>query len=237
MEQNSKPARKRKGNESKPTADLRAKRLFSLKQVVARMMKACIPEYKECAIEEIIRDCLSPGPSSTGSGNAETEPWNDSAEHVPNLSSEKILPGEEHAVHLDVLFEAKLPKSMNSQDKMLIGIEIQNDFKSIDKLIARGIFYLAVMTVSQYGERFQAPHYGKMIPVCSIWVCPMAPKKLASTILTIHNVIEVEPKEKQQEIQKHLDHKMSQTLVAINLNGDVKPPDDIRGFLWTLMHP
>ena len=39
---------------SKLTHDLKAKRLFSLKQVVARLLKECIPEYRDCQLEDIV---------------------------------------------------------------------------------------------------------------------------------------------------------------------------------------
>lgn len=156
--------------------DAACKRLLSERQILARIMKECIEEYKNCDVHDIEEKYI---------------------EGTPQVSSVPVLPDEEgtiisgmdtedKSIHegtvtYDVKFRATLP---NTDDRIsiIINVEAQNDFYPGYPLISRAVFYCCRMISSQYGREFTGSSYDKIKKVYSIWICMNPPKRRENTI-------------------------------------------------------
>ena len=96
---------------SRATLDANAKRLFSNKQIIARFMKALIPEYLHESLTTIMSERLADKLSTT----------TPSPEFAKPLGTELILPHND-ILSLDLLFEAHSPTL--ACNRQLINIEI-----------------------------------------------------------------------------------------------------------------
>ena len=104
--------------------DRYCKRIFSNKQILARLLKEYIAEYKTLSLKEIMK-CLG----------------NEKEEYVSNLNleDESVLGS---LVRYDILFVADIPKSDKQQ---MINIEIQmNDRPRIPVAKASGILLQSI---------------------------------------------------------------------------------------------
>ena len=98
--------------------DNRAKALFSLKPVIARIAQACVPELRDLSCKIIAEECLESFHSPSGDF---------SSDFAKVLSTERPLPNSFH-ITCDLLFELHPPKSIPVKWKpQLLNIEIQND--------------------------------------------------------------------------------------------------------------
>lgn len=153
-------------NKVKAKIDKCSKAIISSRQVLARILQAVVPEYKECTIDEILPLI------GHVAVDEETVNMDDSAVDL----SEKV-PGEgtedssitEGTRYYDMKFSAVTPD--NKTIGLIINIEIQNDFNTDYPLIKRAIYYASRMISSQYGTIFTKSEYGKIQKVYSIWIC------------------------------------------------------------------
>jgi len=156
--------------------DAACKRVLSEKAILARIMKACLDEYKDCDVNEIAEKYIEGRPQVSA---------------VPVLPDEggTIISGmdtEDKSVHegtvtYDIRFRAIVPDS-GQQIGLIINVEAQNDFYPGYPLIKRGIYYCCRMISSQYGREFTGSHYEKLKKVYSIWICMNPPKNRENTI-------------------------------------------------------
>ena len=156
--------------------DAACKRVLSEKAILARIMKACLEEYKDCDVNEIAEKYIEGQPQVSA---------------VPVLPDEDstIISGmdtEDKSVHegtvtYDIRFRAIVPGS-EERIALIINVEAQNDFYPGYPIIKRGIYYCCRMISSQYGREFTGPHYEKIKKVYSIWICMKPPKSRANTI-------------------------------------------------------
>ena len=105
--------------EQKSSYDAACKKLLSNKVILAHIMKGCIAEYKDCAIEDIIEKYIIGEPDIAGVPVHMDE-------HISAYSVEDTSI-DEGVVTYDIRFTALLPDSMN-RVKLIINIEAQNDF-------------------------------------------------------------------------------------------------------------
>jgi len=156
--------------------DAACKRVLSEKAILARIMKACLDEYKDCDVNEIVEKYI---------------------EGQPQVSAVPVLPDEggtiisgmdtedksvrEGTVTYDIRFRAVVPDSKEPIG-LIVNLESQNDFYPGYPLIKRGIYYCCRMISSQYGREFIGAQYGKIKKVYSIWICMNPPKQRANTI-------------------------------------------------------
>ena len=122
-----------------PTADASAKRLFSLKQVAGYFLKECLPEYRGCALETIVKKYLAAAPCDAAADGAGAGP-----EYVRRLGTELLLPHDD-ILHLDLVFEALTP----SGGRQLVEMEMRNDSDKVDRLIGRGMLYAYGLGLSE----------------------------------------------------------------------------------------
>lgn len=156
--------------------DAACKRVLSEKAILARIMKSCLEEYKDCDVDDIEKKYI---------------------EGQPQVSSIPVLPDEvgtivngmdtedkslhEGTVYYDIRFRAVAPNT-GEYIALILNVEAQNDFYPGYPLIKRGIYYCCRMVSSQYGREFTDSQYGKIRKVYSIWICMHPPKNRANTI-------------------------------------------------------
>ena len=136
--------------------DAACKSVLSEKAILARIMKACLEEYKDCDVNDITEKYI---------------------EGQPQVSAVPVLPDEggtlisgmdtedkslhEGTVNYDIRFRSIVPGS-DKRIALIINVEAQNDFYPGYPLLMRGIFYCCRMVSSQYGREFTGPHYEKI---------------------------------------------------------------------------
>ncbi|MDE7242596.1 MAG: hypothetical protein K2O18_01280 [Oscillospiraceae bacterium] len=156
--------------------DAACKRVLSEKAILARIMKSCLEEYKDCDVGDIAEKYI---------------------EGQPQVSAVPVLPDEdstvingmdtedksvyEGTVTYDIRFRAIVPGS-DERIALIINVEAQNDFYPGYPLIKRGIYYCCRMISSQHGREFTGSHYEKIKKVYSIWICMNPPKSRENTI-------------------------------------------------------
>ena len=160
----------------KASFDAACKRLLADKNILAQIMKSCIPEYQQCTIDDIIYHYIE-GTPRIGQDNVHPD---EIPERIRGLNTEDTTITE-GTVFYDIRFEALAPSS-GEEISLLINIEAQNNFYPGYPLIKRGIYYCSRMTSAQYGTYFCASDYGSIKKVYSIWVCTSPPKFRENTI-------------------------------------------------------
>ena len=189
--------------------DEACKRVLSEKPVLARIMKACLEEYKDCGVDEIAKKYI---------------------EGTPQVSSVPVLPDEggtiirgmdtedksnrERNITYDIRFRAVVPGT-KMRISLIINVEAQNDFYPGYPLVTRGVYYCSRSISSQYGREFTDSHYEKVKKVYSIWICMDPPKYRANTIaryrLTEENLV--------GEVAEPVEHYDLLSIVMICLGG------------------
>ena len=178
--------------------DAACKRVLSEKAILARIMKSCLEEYKDCDVNDIAEKYI---------------------EGTPQVSAVPVLPDEEgtvisgmdtedKSVHegtvtYDIRFRAIVPDS-RERIALIINVEAQNDFYPGYPLIVRGIYYCCRMISSQYGREFTGSHYEKIKKVYSIWICMDPPKNRENTI-TRYRLVEENLVGEAKELVKNYD--------------------------------
>jgi len=102
--------------------DEACKRLLSEKQILARIMKACMKEYQNCSVDDIAEKYIEGQPQP-------------SAEPVFPDKPNSIITGmdtedksrREHTVYYDIRFRSLLPNSKENVG-IIINVEAQNNF-------------------------------------------------------------------------------------------------------------
>ena len=156
--------------------DAACKRVLSEKAILARIMKSCLEEYKDCDVNDIAEKYIEGQPQVSA---------------VPVLPDEDstIISGmdtEDKSVHegtvtYDIRFRAIVPSS-GERIALIINVEAQNDFYPGYPLIMRAIYYCCRIISSQYGREFTNSHYEKIKKVYSIFICMSPPKNRQNTI-------------------------------------------------------
>jgi len=163
--------------------DAACKRVLSEKAILARIMKACLEEYKNCDVNDIAGKYI---------------------EGQPQVSEVPVLPDEsgsvisgmdtedksirEGSVTYDIRFRAVVPGT-EEQIGLIINVEAQNDFYPGYPIITRGVYYCCRIISSQYGREFTGSHYERIKKVYSIWIC-MNPPKYRKNSITRYRLVE-----------------------------------------------
>lgn len=202
-------------------SDSWSKRLFTLRQVLARIAIACIPELSGLPQDVVAQECLG-GPTECG------------PEYVRSIGGELILPND-CLVTSDLVFGIWMPSQKSKQPSQLLNLEIQNDSRNLDRIIGRGMLYSSGILCSEYGIFYSYPKYEKCKTVNTVWICPAAPSARSGTVLrfrmqpegmTAENAIKWLPKNSYDKLR----------MVIVNINGDTGwSKKDLTGFVWTLM--
>ncbi len=162
-------------SEYKAHYDAACKRLISEKQILARIMKYTLNEYKHLSIPRIIA-CIEGNPVV----GIETVFPNTKMPVIRGDNTEDASI-DEGIVHFDIKFRALIPRS-DERKEIIINVEAQNNFYQKYPIIVRAIYYVSRMISSQYGTEFTNSEYEKIKKVASIWICPNPPKYRRNTI-------------------------------------------------------
>ena len=152
------------------------KDMLAYKEVLAHIMKTCVPEYKDCTIPEIIGYIEhDPEVGQVGVHPDETNP-----PKIQGMSTESNSTTEERVVY-DVRFSAVAPGE-DGKIGLIINIEAQSKYHPGYPLVKRAIYYCGRMLSAQYGSVFTRSHYGEIQKVYSIWICSHPAKERENTI-------------------------------------------------------
>ena len=163
--------------------DAACKRVLSEKAILARIMKACLEEYKDCDVNDIAEKYI------------EGQPQVSTVPVLPDEDSTIIsgMDTEDKSVHegtvtYDIRFRAIVPGS-GERIALIINVEAQNDFYPGYPLIMRAIYYCGRIISSQHGREFTNSHYEKIKKVYSIFIC-MSPPKYRQNTITRYRLME-----------------------------------------------
>lgn len=153
-------------NESGFAYDTNVKYLLADKQILSRILKYTVEEFREMDIEDII-DCIG---DDIEIGTRPVDAGLSNLGRVKGTVTEDNVPGE-GIIYYDIRFTAYLKKK---EMKILINIEAQ---KSTDSgklgyhLENRIVFYLARMISAQKQTEFFHSDFDNLKKVRSIWLC------------------------------------------------------------------
>ena len=156
--------------------DAACKRVLSEKAILARIMKSCLEEYKDCDVGDIAEKYIEGQPQVS---NLPVLP--DEGGTVINGMDTEDKSVREGMVTYDIRFHAVVPDS-REEIGLIVNVEAQNDFYPGYPLTKRGIYYCCRMISSQHGREFTGSHYEKIKKVYSIWICMNPPKSQGNTI-------------------------------------------------------
>ena len=156
------------------------KKILANKIILAWIMKSCLPEYRDCSIDEIAGQYIEGEPQISKTALHQDEQISDTAPTIKGLNTEdtSICEG---TVTFDIRFNAVAPISGNLIS-LIINVEAQNDFYPGYPIIKRNIYYCSRMISAQYGTEFTNAHYEKIKKVYSIFICMNPPKNRKNTI-------------------------------------------------------
>ncbi|MCM1246764.1 MAG: hypothetical protein NC293_14085, partial [Roseburia sp.] len=136
--------------------DNNCRNLLANKQILARILKTCVTEFKDCSIKEIEEKYIEGTPQVSEVAVHRDE----SAEFIGGIGKEDVTMKEGTAIY-DIYFWVISPKD-GEMIRLLINVESQNDFYPGYPLAKRGIYYCSRMISSQYGTEFSDSHYEKL---------------------------------------------------------------------------
>lgn len=146
--------------EEKAKLDASCKRLLSHKIILAWILKECLEEFQDLAIDEIVRTCFDGTPEvSETAVHVDESRIEDSSIDGLNTEDNTISEG---TVTYDIRFAATAP-GLDGQIGVYINIEAQNDFHTGYPIVKRGVYYGSRMISRQYGVVFTKSHYEKII--------------------------------------------------------------------------
>ena len=145
------------------TQDNVIKMLFTHKQIVAIMLRECLPEFNGVPLNFITEKCL------------------DGLEDMDYLIGDKTHGNA--GTDMDICLHARLPKDLDSQVGVIINIEVQQNFHPGYDIIKRGIYYGCSLIAMEKETVFADSDYDNLKKVYSIWICLDVPLDKANTII------------------------------------------------------
>ena len=138
--------------EMKERYDAHCKRLLSHKPILARIMKGCMEEYRDCPVEEIeslIEGTPAVGtfPLHGGQPVAGENPRRHGADVIYGQNTEDASPTD-GIICYDIRFTALAP-STKEPIQLIINVEAQNRFKPGYPLVKRGVYYASRLISAQ----------------------------------------------------------------------------------------
>jgi len=152
------------------------KSLLKDKQIMARILKACVEEFSDCQLDDIIKYAFV-GEVHVGSYPVDRDAV---APEVANEDTEDSVLNE-GLIRYDLRFTVIVPNS-EEQVSLIINIEAQNDHYPGYDLVTRAIYYCSRMIASQKNSVFFSDDYHKIRKVYSIWLCMNPPEKEKNSI-------------------------------------------------------
>ena len=154
-------ARTIENNSDHISYDAVCKQLLSEKSILAWIMKYCVSECQEMAVEDIIR-CIEASPSVSVTPVFLDEKNTTLINGMNTVNTSR----DEGTVVFDILFAAMIPSP--KPVRLIINVEAQADFSPHYPLPSRAEYYSARLISSQKGREFTDSHYGEIKKVYSI---------------------------------------------------------------------
>ena len=173
--------------------DTVAKRLFSINEIIAWILKLCIEEFSTINVQDIVNEWLAKADKRIG-----TEPV------LPDVPPRRSAIGTEDksktdgTVYFDFRTEIPLPNAPPMAPLLVIDMELQNEYRKQLALHKRSVYYNCRLISSQPGRLTGGKVvYPRLCRACSVWIYPNAPKRLANhvrqTWLTEKNIVGTAP--------------------------------------------
>ena len=196
-------------------ADAFLKRVFSRRSVLAALLKALFPEFRDIDIDDIARNYLLP------QGDSELV---------------QICHPDGGACQYDIVFKSLRPGYTSSRDCIVFNIEFQNKINPGYAIIKRGIYYSSKILCQEKGSLFEGSDYDGLRKVHGFWLCPRAPASSANSIRR-YNLLESVTGEAVEQIASPKEDYDMIALTIVALNDDIPPKSD-RGLrlLYTLIN-
>ncbi len=211
-------------NDLNKAYDEYCKKILSNKQILARIMKECVAEYRDIPVEEI--------PSYI-----EHEPQLDVSldEEADKIQGRNV---EDQSVHgavikYDILFDAKLPNSKeNERIGLFINVEAQNSSNTPYPILSRAVYYCSRLLAKQKNMQggFQNSEFQNLKKVYSIWIVMNASKAMEG-VLNKYTITE-ECLETEFHFPKEDYDKLSVVMIYPKREYDIK--DDKNGMMKML---
>ena len=173
---------------NKKAYDNYCKKILSNKQILAYILKGCVPEYADTALTQLPQYIEAV---------FERDAITKESIYGKNVEDEAI-PGA--LIKYDLLFEAALPQSKGAvrkkplleeqkrfaQDKACLIINLEAQYKDDPgyPLVSRALYYCSRLMAKQKNaaDGFQHSNFGDMKKVYSIWLCFHHPKDMDNVI-------------------------------------------------------
>ena len=173
--------------------DTVAKRLFSINEIIAWILKLCMVEFSANDVQDIVNEWL-----------AKADKWIGTEPVLPDVPPRRSAVGTEDksktdgTVYFDFRMEIPLPNAPRTAPLLVIDMELQNEYKKRLALHKRSVYYNCRLISSQPGRLTGGKViYSRLCRAYSIWIYPNAPKRLANhvrqTWLTEKNVVGTAP--------------------------------------------
>ena len=139
--------------------DAEAKQFLSNVEILSRIMKRVVPEFKGMELGDIKKCILKP--------TVGTELLDEGLTNITGENTESNIPLEGY-VTFDIKFSARADS--NPRGKVILDMEMQRRRELPYPIESRGIFYCARMISSQKTREFSNSDYGNIRKVYSIWL-------------------------------------------------------------------
>ena len=163
--------------------DENVKLILADKNVLAWILRRCTSEFASESLDTI-RACIDGDPAVNQLLVAPhlTNEQTRHTDRLETLSQEDTSPSEGR-IAFDVHFKVRVPAS-DDRIEMIINVEAQKDYYPGYPLVSRGIFYAARMISAQLDKDFDAPDYGRIKKVYSIWLCFNPPEYVKDKVIS-----------------------------------------------------
>ena len=160
-------------HQDKRSYDAYCKKILSNKQILAYILKGCVPEYADLALEAIPQYIEAFSVTDT-----------DMNENINGRNIEdEAIPGA--LIKYDLLFEAALPQDVNTKNEktttssagnkvcLIINLEAQNKDNPGYPLVSRALYYCSRLVAKQKNaaDGFRHSEFENIKKVYSIWIC------------------------------------------------------------------
>ena len=160
------------------TYDAVAKNFLARKVFLARILKRCVSEFRDCPLDDIVGKYIEGEPEI---GTTPVAPDLTNAQRKIHGENVEYTTLTEGMTTFDIRFVAYAPDT-KELIKLIINIEAQKKHNPGYSLIKRGVFHGCRLMSSQYGVEFVEPDFDGIKKVVTIWICMTSPVQKESGI-------------------------------------------------------
>lgn len=159
--------------------DAICKEILSNRQILARILKRFVKEYRNCSIQDIEEKYIEPESIKI---SAEPVERNLTNTHIIGINTEERTINE-GTVFYDIMFRALYPNGRGKEIGLIVNLEAQSDFYPGYKIETRGVYYAVRKLTSELKVIGRDTDYSLLEKVYSIWLCigKNVPKKESNT--------------------------------------------------------